>query len=74
MTTNNIQTTAGIGDSETAQSASFLARPRFGDCADPQKISQWAELKSSFLTQAIISNDNIELPLVAFLKNIITNF
>ena len=64
MTTTNIITTPGLGDQETINSATFAARaqefhPYDGSvCADPQRISQWAELKSSFLSQSIITEDN----------------
>ena len=72
---NNIQTTPGLGDNETKNSTSFLSRPQLfkpyngSTCAD--SLSQWAELKSSFLAQAIITDDIIENSLVIFVQNII---
>lgn len=78
MTTTNISTTPGLGDQETINSATFAARPQEfhpydgSQCADPQHISQWAELKSSFLSQSIITKNDIEQPLLQFVKNIIS--
>ena len=77
MSTGKISTSPGLGDDENVNSTSFLERMDSNGLFHPYdgstcavKFSQWAELKSSFLAQSIISDDVIETDLVTFVRNI----
>lgn len=70
-----------LGDSETVDSASFLARkatllhPYDGSlCVSDDRIWGWAELKSSFLSQALLMNTEIQEHLLVFITKIVKSF
>ena len=79
MEVTDPQNYLSIGDEETIDDTEFLDRlkeifnPYDGSiCPKKHKKWQWSELKSSFLTQFIISDNVIENELLEFVRNIIT--